>query len=401
MLIAFYILAAILVWLSFKSFRGGVAYLKYFRDELANPASDYTPFVSVIVPCRGLENGLADNLTAVLKQDYPNFEVIFVVDDESDPSVTVIDQLRSTDARLVVANKALDSGQKVENLREAVTHLSPDCEVVVFTDSDARPRKDWLRRLVAPLQEMDVGASTGYRWFVSEQPTFASEMRSVWNASIASALGPNRRSNFCWGGSTAIRRETFERLNIRDELKGTLSDDFTVTRVIRNAGLDIVFVPQALNASVGDCTFRELIEFTNRQMKITRVYATPLWLMTLFGTGLFNLVMIAAIGIVLLSRTNSLAVWVSIATILLVSLFSIGKAWLRSKAVKLALSDQADAIKRQSLTQNTLWLVSPALFFINSVAALLSRRITWRGIGYELKSPTETVIIAPNNAGHL
>jgi hypothetical protein len=46
------------------------------------------------------------------------------------------------------------------------------------------------------------------------------------------------------------------------------------------------------------------------------------------------------------------------------------------------------------LPQLTLWLITPAVFLYNSVAAGLSRRLTWRGTKYELKSPTETVIIA-------
>jgi hypothetical protein len=77
----------------------------------------------------------------------------------------------------------------------------------------------------------------------------------------------------------------------------------------------------------------------------------------------------------------------------LVAFFSTGKAWLRLNAVRLVLTDHKTALQRQFWTQNTLWLLSPALFFYNSVAALLSRRMTWRGITYELKSPRETVII--------
>ena len=53
------------------------------------------------------------------------------------------------------------------------------------------------------------------------------------------------------------------------------------------AGLPIVFVPQALTASVEDCSLSETFEFTNRQMKITRVYATPLWRVSFVGSGLF------------------------------------------------------------------------------------------------------------------
>ena len=218
-------------------------------------------------------------------------------------------------------------------------------------------------------------------------------MRSVWNASIASALGQNTRSNFCWGGSMAIRRDTFERLEIREKWLGTLSDDFTVTRAIKAAGLPIVFVPQALTASVGDCSFGETVEFTTRQMKITRVYATPLWLMSLVGSAVFNAVMITAFLIVVLSRNNGPPVWISIAVLVLVTVFSTGKSWLRLTAVRLALPEHEAELQRQAWTQNTLWILAPNLFLYNSLASLVSRRMTWRGIRYELKSPTETVII--------
>lgn len=393
MLVVFYILAAILIWLSFKSLLGGVHYLAYFRRELARPPSGYAPQVSVIVPCRGVDHALEDNLNAILSQDYHQYEVIFVVDDDADPASAIIRERVSEHIRLVVAPKATDSGQKVENLRAGVGRLSPLCEVIVFTDSDARPAADWLEHLVAPLADDNVGAASGYRWFISDEATFASEMRSAWNASIASALGPNRRSNFCWGGSTAIRRDVFERLEIRDKWRGTVSDDFVLAEIVKAAGLEIVFVPKALNASISSCTLGELIEFTNRQMKLTRVYAPHLWLMTLFGTGLFNAVLAVSLAIIAFSSENDQAVWVSIAILTLITIFSIGKAWLRLSAVRLSLTHHDDALRRQFFTQNTLWALTGLLFFWNSVAALLSRRITWRGITYELKSPRETVIV--------
>ena len=410
MIFVFYFFAAISIWLSFKSFRGGVAYLRFFKNELAKPRSKFTPFVSVIVPCRGIDEGLEQNLTALIEQDYPDCEVIFVVDDSNDLSVPTIAEVsrkvkeaetrpvgslpfNARSSKIIVAPQAESCSQKVENLREAVLHTAPESKAFVFVDSDARPSKDWLRNLVAPLGQENVGAATGYRWFISKTPTFGSELRSVWNASIASALGPNQKSNFCWGGSMAIRRDIFERIDMREKWRGTLSDDFAITRAMKTANLPVVFVPQALTASVEDCSLVEAFEFTTRQMKITRVYAPPLWLMSFVGSALFNGVMLAALLIVIFSQKNGLAVWISLAVLFQVTIFSIGKSWLRLKAVRLVLTGYEADLKRQFWTQNTLWILSPTLFFFNSVAALFSRRMTWRGITYELKSPTETVII--------
>ena len=400
MIFVFYILAAMLIFLSYKSFRGGIYYYRYFKQELSKPPGAYTPFATVIVPCKGMDEGLEENLAALLMQSYPAYEVIFVVDSESDAGVEVIKTISRKDAqktKLVIAQRTTESSQKVENLREAVMHADAGSKVFVFVDSDARPSKDWLRHLVAPIENESIGAATGYRWFLSDRPTFGSEMRACWNASIASALGPNLKNNFCWGGSMAIRHDIFEQINMRERWRGTLSDDFAVTRAIRENGLDIYFVPQALTASVGSCSLLEVIEFTNRQMKITRVNAPNLWLKSYFGAAVFNVVMITSLAIMIFSSRNDANVLIAAVVFGLISIFSIGKSWTRLKAVELVLATRWPQVKRQWLAQNTLWLLSPMLFLINCVAATLSREMTWRGIRYRLKSPTETVIISGRN----
>jgi cellulose synthase/poly-beta-1,6-N-acetylglucosamine synthase-like glycosyltransferase len=397
----FYFFAAILVFLSYKSLRGGFNYLNFFKRELAEPKTEFAPFVSVIVPCRGLDEDLEKNLSALFEQDFPAYEILFVTDSEKDESVKIIEKVfrkgaKNVKSKLVISGVTKGESQKVHNLREAVLNVSAESEVFVFVDSDARPAKVWLGSLIAPLVDEKIGAATGYRWFVSKKFGLASEMRSVWNASIASALGANPKSNFCWGGSMAIRRATFEKLRLREKWRGTLSDDFAVTRAMREADLPVYFVPQALTASVEDCTVRELLEFTTRQMKITRVYAPHLWRQSLVGSFLFNLVFVWGILIIAFNSTDTPAFWFASISLILISAFSTGKAWLRLNAVKLILKDYEKDLRRQFWMQNTLWIFSPALFFYNSAAALFSRKIRWRGIAYELKSPEETIIIQEN-----
>src|SRR6478672_1285363 len=118
MIFAYYIFSALLIYLSYKSFRGGVAYYSYFESELAKPASRYAPFVTIAAPCKGLEDGLEANLRALLEQDYPEYEVIFVVDSEDDPATDVINVVLNDRSKMIVAGKAATSSQKVENLRD-------------------------------------------------------------------------------------------------------------------------------------------------------------------------------------------------------------------------------------------------------------------------------------------
>jgi ceramide glucosyltransferase len=393
MIYVFYVLSTLLVYYSVRSLIGAFRYLEYFRTEFERPLPEVLPFATVFAPCKGLDEGLRENLERLFVQDYPHYEIVFVVDSERDPAVAVINDLRRTSewkTSLVIAPKASHSSQKVENLREAVLHADPLSDVFVFVDSDARPAPNWLPSLAAPLADPSIGVSTGYRWFIANPSSFAGELRSMWNASVASSLGEN--SNFCWGGSMAMRRETFESLEIRDAWNTSLSDDYTIARAVRPAGLDIKFVPQAITPSIGGCSLWELFEFTNRQMKITRVYAGHLWLQSLLGSGLFVIVIAWCIA-VLLTSERELPFWWAAVSLTLISAASIGKSILRLRAVRLVLVDLEERTRWQYLWHGLLWCPSPVLFFANCFAGLHSRRVTWRGITYEMVSPSTTIVV--------
>lgn len=382
----YYFLAAIACWLGIQSLLNGFRFAAYVRRERRRPLPSFQPFASVIVPGRGLEPGLEENLRTLFMQDYKAYEVLFVFDRADDPALAVVEQLIKLSrvaARIVIAGPATDSGQKVHNLRVAVTEIDPKSEVLVFLDTDARPERQWLKQLVAPLVDEKLGASSGYRWFVPVRGGIASRLRGVWNASIASALGSDTSKNFCWGGSTAIRRTTFERLEISTRWRGTVSDDFAITRFLKEASLPIHFTPNCLVPSFGDCDFKELFEFTTRQIKITRVYASHLWLPLLIGSAIFSIVFFG--GFILISvypRSSAVYIFLSI-------IFALGaiKSFVRWRAVNISP-------RRDLFAHILFWPIASLLYLCNAIIAGFSRRIEWRGITYELKSPSEAVIIS-------
>jgi ceramide glucosyltransferase len=405
-MLVFYFFAVIVIWLGIVSVRGGKRFAKYLRLDTVRPLPDFTPFVSVIAPTRGLDQGLHENLAALFQQEYPDYEIIFVTDEESDLSLSVIEEVKRSFAsaprrpddknistRVVIAGAAVDSGQKVHNLRVAVGEIDSRSEVLAFVDADARPQVHWLRSLVAPLHDQRLGAATGYRWFIPLHGGLASHLCSVWNASIVSALGENEGQNFCWGGSTAIRREIFEQLNIRERWRGTVSDDFALTNALKEAHLPIHFVPACLTVSLEDCTYKELVEFTTRQVKITRVYASHLWKAALIGSLLFVSVFFGGIVLVITRAVLGLSFWIPLLLLGLICVLGAVKAQVRLRAVQLPLAKYRQELSETLPAHVLLWPITSALFLYNCVAAMFSRRIEWRGIRYELKSPTEAVII--------
>ena len=400
-MLVFYFFAAISIWLGLISLRGGVRFVRYLQTELAAEYPEFTPFATVFVPCRGVDDGLRENIKAIFAQDYPAFEIIFVTDRPDDPALAIIDAARRSftgesgpTIRFIVSGPATDCGQKVHNLRAGIAEADPHSEVFVFVDTDARPSTNWLRALIGPLQDRALGAATGYRWFVPVRGGVASHLRTVWNAAIASALGERLEKNFCWGGSTAIRRETFYNRKVLEHWRGTVSDDFALTRALHEGEQLIKFVPQCLTASFEDCTLSELIEFTTRQLKVTRAYAAHLWRGVLIGSILFVLVFFGGMALVVVRAWRGLSFATPLVLLLIILALGSMKSHFRLRAVAAVIPDPRLHSLSTTLAHLTLWPLASVLYLYNALAAAVSRRITWRGITYELKSPNETVILS-------
>src|SRR5947209_8656744 len=137
----FYLFALVAILLGISSLKGGFVFLAYVRAESANETTDFSPFASIIAPCRGLDQGLYENLRALFEQDYGPYEILFVTDSDCDPALAVIKNLReifagsaSVTSRVVIAGEAIESGQKVHSLRASVKEVNPSSEIFVFVD---------------------------------------------------------------------------------------------------------------------------------------------------------------------------------------------------------------------------------------------------------------------------
>src|SRR5205085_255941 len=95
-----------------------------------------------------------------------------------------------------------------------------------------------------------------------------------------------------------ITRRMFEQSKVLEHWRGALSDDFAMTRALREAGRPIKFVPQCLAPSFESCSFGELLEFMTRQLKITRVYAPHLWRAVFVGAAIFVVTFFGGIALV-------------------------------------------------------------------------------------------------------
>ncbi len=120
------------------------------------------PAVTVLKPLHGDEPLLEEALSTVCRQDYPEFQIVFGVQDATDRAVAVVHRLqkRFPDVDIVlVADPGLHGeNRKVGNLINMLPAARHD--ILVIADSDVHVRPDYLNRLVAALQVQGVGLVT-------------------------------------------------------------------------------------------------------------------------------------------------------------------------------------------------------------------------------------------------
>lgn len=356
---------------------------------LRSPNVGYRPRVALLAPCKGLDPEVVENLRPLLRQDYDNYQVTFIVESASDPICGPIRRLMMqhpwVPARLQVAGQATDTGQKVHNLRSATADLPDDVEILAFVDSDARPRADWLRRLVCRLDRREIGAVTGYRWFVPTHRSAAQLLLYSVNASVASGFGPGGH-HLVWGGSWAIRREVFEQLGLRSAWRGTLSDDLVATRVLHRSGLRVDFEPACMVVSPIDGGWQQALSFIRRQYVISRFYAPRWWLLALTAATLGVVTFWGGL-VALIAGASSGADWTWVPA-LVCSLFYGGavlRGWQRRALARVYLPDAQPRLAAAAWID--LWtgpLVGLA-HWLSIVSSLVGDQLDWRGVRYRIR----------------
>lgn len=381
-----------------------LSYRRYLDRQLSQTPPAWTPPASVIVPCKGTDFELQENMEAILDQEFEDCEVIFVTSTESDPSLADLRRAArkfpGRRVKFVVSGLSDQRGEKVHSLLRALDQVDPGSEVLVFADSDGRPDRHWLRDLLAPLGDSQVGASTGYRWFFPRRGNLASLMRAIWNSSIATLLGEHRH-NFAWGGSMAIRRSTFAAIDVPAYWRQSISDDYSLTEAVNAAGLRVHYQPRCLVASHGDCTWRELLEWSTRQIIITKVYSPGRWRLALLSEWTFVLFWWWTAGELLASALGlggAIEIrWLQGAPLLLL----LGMVWIlgavrglfRWRMICRIRPEQRERLNRDFWGYLFLGPLAATLTACNLAVSLFTSTIVWRRVRYRLVSSREVRVV--------
>ena len=218
------------------------AALAFFRRERARRPSNYTPPASVIKPVRGVDFGSYENFASFCRQDYPDHEILFAVNDDRDPALPLIQQIIADfperRIRVLVGSENIGANRKVNKLARLAREAKH--EVLVLSDGDVRVAPNYLREVVAPLVDPKIGAVTSSYRAISEKNIWA-EIEAVGASSdfFAGVLMAEWTEGirFALGASIATTKEWVSKIGGFEALAGALADDYELgNRIARASG---------------------------------------------------------------------------------------------------------------------------------------------------------------------
>ncbi|MGB2606486.1 MAG: bacteriohopanetetrol glucosamine biosynthesis glycosyltransferase HpnI [Candidatus Sulfotelmatobacter sp.] len=350
-----------------------------FRSEARRqiscaPDDAHLPAVSVLKPVHGLEARLKENIESFFRQDYPDYEILFAADEADDQALDVV---REVCARYPnIRSRVLVTGTPWPNpvvyafhcMAEAAAH-----DVLVTTDSDVEVGPRYLREIVPPLLDPEVGMVTCvYRGknaagFFSGLTAIGMSVEMTAGVLVANLL---EGMKFGLGPTTVVRKDSLASIGGYTALQDYIAYDFAIGNLIAKAGYRVVLSGYVIDHVVNQKSFRRMWQNQLRWAQTTR-YSRP---KGHFGSGLIFAMPYGLLGFVAAAalghwRLGALLLGVAVLN-RLVEAWPVG--WM---------------VVRDPQIRRAPWLypLRDLLGFAVWFASYLNLRYVWRDSRFELK----------------
>jgi ceramide glucosyltransferase len=352
-----------------------VAAEKFFRKTRTGTApisaSDAERGISILIPLCGADFRAYDNYASICRQEYPEFEIVFGVPDPEDSAVAVVAKLRSdfpnVAIRLVVSAGGIGPNPKVNTLNNMLPQARH--EILLLLDSDVRIEPGFLRTISDELPADGGLVTCLYR--AGEAPGTPSKLEAV---GITSDFAPGvlvahmaGGISFALGAAIAATRKTLDVAGGFKAIAPYLADDFMLGNLVQKAGLSVRLSRCVVETVLSRLTPGGLIRHQIRWARGIRAcapwghagsviaYGTPLSFLYCIASGFSGLGLSVFAGVCALR---------------------LGTAWM------IGVRRLGDKILRRNLP---LVLLRDFLGLFVWSAALLGRRVEWRGRMFQLE----------------
>jgi ceramide glucosyltransferase len=363
----------------------------HFRRQRAATDPSFAPPVSLLKPLHGAEPNLAEHLEGFFEQDYPAYEVLFCARTANDAGLQIAREVAarhpSVPAYFVTSGEPPFANAKVaslERMAQAARH-----SILIVSDSDVRVGRDYLRAVVAPFADPQLGLVTcPYRGVpsraVAAEGTHAAAPRASALWALLEAVGMSiemtagvlvanmlEGMQFALGPTMAVRRACVEEIGGFSVLGQYCADDFLLGNLVAAKGHRVLFSHYAIDHIVLNTGFLDSMRHQVRWSKSTR-FSRP--------KGHFGTSLTFAMPFALLAFAAALALhWPVIALAAL--------AWGVLNRMTLAAVVGGAVVGECSLFRTLLlYPLRDLMGFGFWAASYGSRQILWRGEEYVLET---------------
>jgi ceramide glucosyltransferase len=358
--LSYYLVATLAAW-------------RFFKRERARTLPCFTPPVSLLKPVRGVDFASHENFSSFCQQDYPEYEILFCVNELSDPAVPVIRQVMAEyperRIRILSGASQLGSNRKVNNL--ALLTSEAQHEILVQSDGDVRVGPNYLREVVAPFQDASVGVASCFYRGIAEK-NLGAELEAIGASSdfLAGALVANWMEGvtFALGASVTTSKKWLGKIGGYEALANVLADDYEIGNRVHQAGGKVLLCREVVWTMYPVQTVRSFWGHQIRWARTVRLVRPASFFGLLFTHGLPWTLLAAALAP---------AVWISVAFLLSYVLLRFVMAWV------VGVWGIGDDVLRKKF-----WLIPlrDLLNFAVWLASFASNRVHWGGIEFAIRN---------------
>lgn len=236
------------------------------------------PFVSILKPLHGLDEGLEQNLRSFFEQDYQGgFEILFAARGESDEGLALARRLSADypgiPARFFVTGEPPIPNAKVFSLSLMTREAASD--ILVMSDSDIRVTPRMLRTIASEFADLNLGVATCPYRAVPGARSFWSTLEAIgmntefWGGALAARL-VERGVHFAVGPTIAARRSVLEAIGGWDLLSRYLAEDFVMGQFASEKGFGVILSSYVIEHRIGSQSLRANFAHRLRWNRSTR-----------------------------------------------------------------------------------------------------------------------------------
>ncbi len=345
-----------------QQFFGAILVEQNCKKLRANP-NNATP-VSIFKPLYGSDTLTELALESFFLLDYPVYQLIFGVQNDTDPVLKVLANLRtkypSCDVAVMVNDTLHGQNRKVSNL----INMKPLAkhEIIVLSDADVHVPPYYLNAVVAALEEPGTGLVTTLYTGLPEDGRLANILGAAqlnYNFLPGALLARRLGRQDCMGVTMALREATLNQIGGLEALSNYLADDQVLGRLVLATGQKIVLAPVIPATSVTEQNLNALFRHELRWARTIRALVPGAYMGTIFQMPLFWASLAVA--------CSALGIWS-----LLVFAGALG--------VRAYTARRIDAALGITLRQN-IWVFLLRDFFstLIYIASFMGNRVEWHG----------------------